>query len=223
MTPTSIPQSSPSHLISCKFVWQDKYIRTYTCEMFYQRPSLMSITFLQLQTWADAMHTAFGGEIDDIMDHEAMLARVEVRYVDINNVDITANSTNAGIPGVMGDIIEDAGQELESLPPYATLNVRKITGYAGRQNRGRLFIPCISEQVQHDGILDTLNIAGAQEAISNLVNPPMLEGEALKPIHWNREEGIAVEILSLQIVNVLGTRRDRRYKMRPTTYNVPRV
>jgi hypothetical protein len=198
MTPTSIPQSSPSHLISCKFVWQDKYIRTYTCEMFYQRPSLMSITFLQLQTWADAMHTAF-------------------------NVDITANSTNAGIPGVMGDIIEDAGQELESLPPYATLNVRKITGYAGRQNRGRLFIPCISEQVQHDGILDTLNIAGAQEAISNLVNPPMLEGEALKPIHWNREEGIAVEILSLQIVNVLGTRRDRRYKMRPTTYNVPRV
>lgn len=212
--PRVIP-ATPGHLITVTLPFTSKYLRTFTVQMYYKFESSHVPDYAELLSFANEYHIAFSGEIDDLMDHETFIVPPTVRYENLENIDITAISNENPTEGAKGGILVDANDEIESLPPQAALCIRKFTGLKGRANGGRLFIPFISEQVQHDGILDVINYVAAQEAVATMYNPPTLGGITLVPCHWNRKDSKLVAITQMGALKVLSQRYDRRLKTRP--------
>lgn len=207
-----VVQAAFPQLLEAKVVLQDKYMKTASFTMFYAPSVDASPSTADVLAWANAYHVAVGGELDDIIDHETNIMFTHARWYKYPAIELEAFSDEASIAGSMGTVLDDGGDEIESLPPTDALIIRKVTGYTGRQNRGRLFIPFISEQVQHDGYVDALNQGGVKDFVATLFTPPNLATFQMVPMHWNRKEMSLVEITSMLGMKSLGTRRDRRRK-----------
>lgn len=210
--PARVIPPVPGHVITLNLYFRNSLYRVFKSVMYYKSDAGTVPTFLELQTWAEAMFTGFGGEIDDIMDHDCTFAATKARYENNEVADITAFSTGDAIDGALGTIADDPGDELESLPPESALLLRKFTDLKGRQNQGRMFIPFISEQAQHDGIVDLLQYTAVRQAINRLMSPEMLGAGNLAPCHWNKKENKLPVITRLGGGQFLSRRKDRRIK-----------
>ena len=102
-------------------------------------------------------------------------------------------STNATAPGTLSGT---------ALPPNNALLVTKLTGLAGRRNRGRLFIPGVqAAAVSEAGLMSAPTVAGFQTAVSawfeSIDAPPLLPGDEGRYMvilhsdstHWEIDDG----------------------------------
>lgn len=210
----------PGHLLTADFYWRNAYYQVYRTTMHYNVSGSAVPTYPQLLAWANDQFGAVMGEVDDIQDHDVLGTQVRARYENNEGFDMSVFSDSDAIAGAMGTIVDDAGEEIESLPPQGALCLRKFTDKGGRQNRGHLFIPFISEQVQHDGILDTLNLPAVRQICTALMTPTMLAGAACTPALWNRKENKLVDIVRIGAVQFISHRDDRKFK-EPPLYIIP--
>lgn len=208
---STVPANVNYGWLEVTMIWRARNGQTHTCKMFYSAPSAHTPTVASLQTSCDNWHAAFGGEVDDIMDHEDAYAVTKFKWREGGGglVEVEVHKADT-ISGDLGDIAEDATAELDALPPYAALQIVKNTGYKGRANRGRLFIPCISEMVQHDGLIDVLNVTACKQIADHLLTPVPIDEVAYDPAHWNRKTNESVMVVRMYPMNQLVTRRDRR-------------
>lgn len=208
--------TTPGNICVATLYWSDRYYRISSCQHYYANNSGTIPEQADLDVAADTLFTTFGGEVDDIMDHEAKFAQVILRYLNLEGMDMTAYSVSPAIAGSMGTIlVDDPSDEIDGMPPETALVIRKLTGKAGRKNRGRLFIPCISEQIVHEGIVDSLNYIGVRQAIAALFEPIAVGAATYAPSHWNRVDNILVPITLMGANQFVRTRKDRAWKQRP--------
>lgn len=207
-----LPTNAPEIAI-VTMVFRNKFRRVATCEMIYTPPAPGPVVaFADIQTAINDFHDGFGGEVDDLMDVESELSQCRARYVTNEGAELICHSAGAAIAGAKGGTLEDPGNELEGLPPQTALCVHKVTGYGGRQNRGRLFLPFISEAVQNDGVIDTLNRIAVQQTMTRLKTGFSVLGTQWLPSLWNLKDNIVKEIIRFEAAEQLSTRVDRRYK-----------
>lgn len=214
--PFTIPPNVEYALLAAKYYLRNVDNRVFGFDMYYVQQGAGTPTLENVTDWANTVFQDVGGQLRDLLDQETYVANVVATWYQVGGAHavLQGYSVDAALAGLRGTLVEDADLEEESLPPSASLVLRKITGYGGRQNQGRIFVPFISEAVQHDGKLDTNNISTARDVCAELMAPPTLAGQTLKPAHWNRKDNTMVEILQLRPMQFLGTRRDRRIKER---------
>lgn len=211
--------SNATSMTSVKFQFRHRYLGVASCEMLYECAT--SIEGENAQALSVQIHTQFGNVWKEIADHECALMGTIVRHLawegepDIQYMGYTFEE----ITGDRGDVLEDGAAELDALPPYVALLIRKYTNRAGRQNQGRMFIPYLSEQIQHDGVLDSGNQADAKAVADFLHTPITLAGTAhvFNPRLWNLKDNLLVPITRMMACNRLVTRNDRAMK----TYQQP--
>jgi len=230
--------SNAVRMLLLQGIWEDKYLNQASVQMIYEPASALD------QTAVDTAATERGAMIADkwkvVADVDVKLQATTARYLDWTSSDVTelvsySATAQAGTLGGLTDVSDPAG-EIESLPPVMAFLVRKNTNKAGRPYRGRLFVPYISEEVVHDGIVDSGDEAAFRalaEEFGKSFNVN-LEDEtfvACNARHWARKEKDTstenpddfTEINKLIVVTStsgarnLVTRRDRRYKHRNLT------
>lgn len=143
----------------------------------------------------------------------------------INTPLLNVLSSNAGViggemwynfgTGVIGtpvylDNVGTAGSS--PIPEDVAVVIQKITQSAGKQNRGRWYVPGI----------DGANIIGSYLSIAGIGNYQTLaiafkasvsdQGLVYAPAHFNRVDGILVPLHDDPVVALLGTRRKRRFR-----------
>lgn len=219
----SYPTNATS-MISAKFQFQHRYLGVASFEMLYEPNA--AVTQLGLQNIVDAVSGGFSNVWKEIADHETSMIGVTGRYLAWEGTPVERIAYDfTTVAGDRGDIVEDATSELDALPPYVALLVRKYTDKPGRPNRGRIFIPYLSEQIQHDGIIDEGNEADVKACADFLHTPLSFQnidgGEffSANPRLWNLKDNLFVPITRMMATNRLVTRRDRALKTfsRPLT------
>lgn len=217
--------TNATSMISAKFKWQHRYLGEASCEMLYE-PNVL-VTQIGLQAFTEFVHAGMGNAWKEIGDHETALIGTQTRYLAWEGSPVVERVAFdfERYAGDRGDIVEDAATELDALPPFVSLLIRKYTDHAGRANRGRLFLPFLSEQIQHDGLLDSLN-EGDAKAVADFLHTVVDVTDDLgdvvgtaSPRLWNLKDNLFVPITRMMACVRLVTRMDRAMKVgqRPLT------
>lgn len=118
-------------------------------------------------------------------------------------------STHAAAPGTIAT--------QDTLPPEAALIIRRRTGQQGRDKRGRMFIGCIAEGIQTDGVIDVANVAAARAVAGFFGADRTFGGIVNHARHWDRKTNTMIAISACVAMRHLGTRRDRNRRNMRTT------
>jgi hypothetical protein len=196
-----------SSVLMCKHIFRSKYERLYSFASYWSTTTYQ--TQAALQAFTEALHGAVGGTWQNIGDHEAYYSITESDYRSVEGTQRTAYHS-AELAGTMGDLLDDAALELEGLPMYSALIIQKTTEKFGRSKRGRFFVPLISEQAQHDGIIDTLNASTCRELADIFQTDREIGTGTASARHWDRKNNTFDPITRCYPLDVLGTRRDRK-------------
>lgn len=201
-----IPGGEASWLVT-RHVFQSRYERLYSFSMDW-RPSAAP-SQEELQSFVDTLHAELGNEVNDVMDHEDKFVQTTADFRNLENVQREAFRIE-DFPGTMGDVLEDGGEEIDAMPAYVAVCFQKRTDKPGRSKRGRFFLPCISEQVQHDGIVDILNRGALRQIADIFQTERPLGGGTCAPRLYDRKNNVGVPIAACYPMDVLVTRRDRK-------------
>lgn len=157
---------------------------------------------------------ATGGLGDIADDINAAFAASVVQYLS-TQVTFSGCLLKAG-PNDLGPFVErsasQAGQDGGSaLPPNVSVLVLKQTGFGGRANRGRMFLPGFREDsVDASGIIDPTKLGNLQDALDDFfgsltslnLEPSLLHSES-SPV------ATPTEVLSFVASNKVATQRRR--------------
>lgn len=107
------------------------------------------------------------------------------------------------------DGVSNSGDQLlvDSMPDSVAMIVRKVTRKIGRQHRGRIFIPGISEACQDNGYIKaTLTNPTAitdAAAIADWVGTEKtFNANTAEPRHWNRKDGGVHGVLEVIVLGL---------------------
>lgn len=101
------------------------------------------------------------------------------------------------------------GDVLAGMTPQVAYLVHKVTAYAGRQNRGRLFVPGVSEQWCDDaGNIPTSRLATMQSAFDQFLTTTGTTTGPLTVLH-NDPSTFLSDVLSLKVSAKVATQRRR--------------
>lgn len=110
----------------------------------------------------------------------------------------------------------DTGVGNSTLPDEVVMTIRKLTGHAGREDRGRSFISGLPETWNANGRLHQDNYAEANALAAKIPMDIVIEPEGddyadtLHARHWNRKDNTMRPIIGALVNSVLESRRDRR-------------
>lgn len=172
---------------------------------------------LRLENDPDPMYITYGVEVNSLeLDvandlHAAfvgnMLAVIGSDYSAVSTTLITDNiavtSQTGSFPG------ED---NAASCPSNCAMLVKKVSGFRGRANTGRMYIPGISEgNVENNGALTTGQLTVAQAAVSDWYAAIFgVEGvDDLVILHSTEALGAPTPVVALQVQPVIATQRRR--------------
>jgi hypothetical protein len=204
--PFTFPTGSSS-IIMCKHIFQSKYERLYSFASYWTTTVAPDQT--GLDDFNSGLHEAVGNAWDDIADHESNYLETQSDFRNVEELQIISSYISP-IAGALGDVLEDADLEIESLPAYSALIIQKTTSKHGRSKRGRMFVPLISEQIQHDGFIDTLNRTACRELADIFQTDRPIGAGTASARHWDRKNNKLEVITRCYPLDVLGTRRDRK-------------
>lgn len=194
-------------IIMVKHIVKSKYERLYSWGSYWTTPIVP--TQEQLDSFSNELHADVGGQWRDLADIDSKMVETQVDFRNVEDVQVES-FTQDDIAGLKGGVLDDATAELEGLPTYAALIIQKVTGKHGRSKRGRFFIPLISETVQHDGIIDDLNVPACRELADIFQTDREIGGDLAHARHWDRKNNKLEVITHTYPLDVLGTRRDRK-------------
>ena len=117
------------------------------------------------QQWAEGIHDAWGFVMQDRLTTEAAWTRVTTLKGDGST---TPESGEDGSPVYQGDFAMSAA------PPNVAALVQKKTGFGGRANRGRVYLPwSVNEgEVDEIGQLTAVARTALQTAVNSFYNTP---------------------------------------------------
>jgi len=106
-----------------------------------------------------------------------------------------------------------------SNPPQCALVVSLLTGFAGRKNRGRMYLPCLSDDVTAVGQLSTGRAQLVATTVANWLSlvrtRSVTTGGNSIPIVYSETAGNSA-IASVRVDSLIDTQRRRRDKLTPT-------
>jgi hypothetical protein len=167
------------------------------------------------QIIADALQTNFYGTLAGQIDTAVTIGPTEVLLGDGSDTPGAAES--AGINSGVGT------NSAASPPPNVALLVKKVTQFAGRANRGRLYLPWgISEEnINEAGVVESGARAGAQGRFDNwlaaldLAHYPLVIANRVYDLPWDDPERVLVathigkNVTALIVDQLVGTQRRR--------------
>lgn len=161
------------------------------------------ITIANIATVADALYSHFSPTLRACIPTTCSFWNLGVRFKTLST-DLEGYASDAGEAGTVAS---------EVLPEYAAVCMRKRTSIPGRQNRGRLFFPCVPETFQNKGRL-TDAAATTYKAFATLLDQDFVSagvGMTFAPFLHNRKDIQLVRITQMQLTIDLCTRRDRAW------------
>lgn len=113
-------------------------------------------------TLANAVLTAFTANVNSQVDTNVTVGPTHVILGDGTSTPLVGDSTTAPSAGT---------NAAASCPPNTAMLVKKITGYGGKKNRGRLYLPWFGDEsiVDEAGIIGSGSVAGAQVRFTNFL------------------------------------------------------
>lgn len=182
-----------------------------TCALWYSNGSGgTSPTLATVSAYANSFRTAYSSAIAGWLPDTCRMTRVTLKWV-AAGAEIEGDSTAGPVQGTI------AG---EVLPEEDVLCVQRRTGLQGRNKRGRVFFPFVSESFQADGELNNAGIAAAT-ALANMVKSVVVHsGGNWNPGTVNWKEGQLIGIVQSGFVRQTCSRRDRRYPKQLTSLRV---
>lgn len=167
------------------------------------------------QSDANALMAAFGTRIMPKVTNVVTLEGFHVIYQNdsLNQVAVDSNSAAVAGTGTGGASI---------VPVNCAVLIRKRTGFAGRRNRGRMYVPGISEvDVNGPGVIGSTAVAGWQTAVNSFYSDisaygPVIvhsviceQGEQGHTGAHSPVPGPPTPILSLEVDDRIATQRRR--------------
>lgn len=128
---------------------------------------------------------------------------------------VHVNETADGSFKVWDDATTEAGTATANtyLPPAPAYVVSKNTGFAGRSQRGRLYLPGVQDNVGEDGVLDTTDQSNKQTAMTNLLAAVDADASVDYCVLLHDEEtsveATPTRITSFTVRSLIGTMRPR--------------
>lgn len=198
--PEAVVSIRMKHRLNCNGVFA-------SFETFWENanPSLMA-DVPGMQALVDGIDDGLGSLWALMADTEATwLNTTGVFYAGVNQQDFT--STNDPHPGMLSAL---TNPNTDTLPPNTALVIQRRTGIAGRNNRGRVFIPFISEALQAKGYLeDGASRAQAAAFASYMAANHTTLTYTIAARHWDRKNDRLEVVTSCRYVDGFRTRTDR--------------
>jgi hypothetical protein len=112
------------------------------------------------QEWADAVQGVFTSRFDQQVDTAARIMRTETLKGDGSATFTTGVSTSAPVRGT---------NAMSSTPPNCAILAKKLTGFGGRRNRGRFYLPFMLNEGEVDeaGNISTGVVTDVQACCDN--------------------------------------------------------
>jgi len=167
---------------------------------------------LSASQWAEGLHVAWGDNMQGPLTTEASWTKCTVLKGDGTAIPEVGESVTGPFAGVVGTATP---------PPNVAALVKKKTGFGGRQNRGRVFLPwSLSENdVDEQGVLNqtvqnviTSGLLGFKSASANLIQ---VIANRVYDLPWDNpaRQLIAVtigkEVISMTVDPLAATQRRR--------------
>lgn len=178
-------------------------------------PSPAAITDALIKDIADEFHVAFGDVWKEVADSVCLMSKTRATYYGI--LDDGYYDAWSSVAAVEGSVVEpvagasDLG-ESDALPDWDALLIRRVTGKRQREHRGRLFIPCIGEDVNSGGVLQPEYYVKANAIAAFIATDFTSAGVAWHGRHWNKKAN-ELEVITQCLVNLnFTTRRDRKVR-----------
>lgn len=190
--------------------------RTCTTDLYYEVDATTPITDqATIEAVADKLYTDWVAQYTAVMSNVFTFKGVMAYYKGAGDV-LWEGGKFADAPGEYEAPI--SGDE-QALPDEVACVVRKLTGRAGREDRGRVFLSTVCED-QNDAGTMTLPARTAYNAfaaqipativVPATVGPPATPSVTLNARHWNRKDNTLRPITAARAVATFCSRRDRR-------------
>jgi hypothetical protein len=171
-----------------------------------------------LKFYADSIHTHWAATWRALLPAEIYLFPTTLRWR-TGVEDLEQNSTENAAAGTHS-VLDDAG---ELMPEGNQVVIQRRTGKAGRNKRGRVFIPWVLEKLANDSTLNAeglLKYKALATKLSNTVTVPD-RGEMI-PATPDGKTGVLEQVMECRLVSEIMSRRDRRTPKRPVYFSAVR-
>ncbi len=167
---------------------------------------------LSAQQWADGLHDAWGDTMQAPLTTEAKWTKCTVLKGDGTDTPESAESVGLAWPGV---------GLMPTPPPNVAVLVKKKTGFGGRKNRGRIYLPwSVSESnINEVGVIDAAGMATVTNALAafKAISPNLTQviANRVYDLPWDNPArqliavNIGKEVLSMVVDPIVATQRRR--------------
>jgi hypothetical protein len=173
-----------------------------------------SVTQTRVQSVADQAWLFLNASFRRVMTEDTRLEPFVVRLIG-GGTDLEATSAYNSEAGDSEPLVVGTG---DLFPESVAVCIQRRTGLAGRQNRGRIFLPFVPEAAFLDSAI-TVNAAVLYRRLAFKLSQGFeVTGLAgvLFPVHLNRKDGAIPVLTECRVVSETSTRRDRRQPKRPS-------
>lgn len=170
----------------------------------YWTPDTPPTSSTDMTALANAIMANYATVVPGMLSNNCKFAGVYVRYTD-PAVEREGYSTSANIIG---------SNAFLPLPDEVCIEIRRRTGLAGRQKRGRIFISGLPSSFNDDGVISAAGRT-ATIALAAKIGPD----QNFSPLglcharHWDRKDNTLLGVSQAQATNIFVSRRDRRKPM----------
>jgi len=180
-----------------------------SCSTYWELDGALSPSFDHVEMVND-YQTQFGNYWKDLASTLNAIVLTQSIYRSGTSY-LDAHSTGAEIPGTVGDI--PLGVDTPApLPSWDAILLQRRTGLAGRQHRGRLFIPGIDELLQNASFVEASAYVAVGALAAFLGSDQVFNATTFHARHWNRKNNALEVITAIRPVKELATRKDRQPK-----------
>lgn len=168
---------------------------------WYLKDTGPDATLSTVTTYANNFKTAYETALSAWLPDACQVQAITFKQV-IAGTEVEGQNSN----GVIGGSVTG----FDILPEEDVLCIQRRTGLVGRNKRGRVFIPYVSEDFQEDGELNAGGLANAL-LIATMIKSDVTAGTAVFfPCTPDWKNSVLVPVVQAGIVRQVCSRRDRR-------------
>jgi len=194
--------------------------RALSCATYWSSsPSTLAIDNTNIVTVASDFHDQFGDLWSDLADSVCSLTATRAQWYGVADDGYHAAYGNgAAVAGdkTIATASSDIG-ESDALPDWDALLITRNTDSRLRERRGRLFIPCLSEDFSKGGILQPEAFTAANALAAFVSNDQTAGPGTWHARHWNKKANTLHVVTQAKVMQTLTTRTDRK----PRGLNLP--